>query len=142
MKIQKDKIASLLKEYSFIIAAYQFGSTVHNKEGPLSDLDIALLLDEERIPSKREILTMELLLSYKLEKLFHISAVDVITLNHQKLIFQHTVLRTGLLIYETEPRLRIQFAYKVIRSYLDFQPTLRFSQRFRMEGLLRRCGIR
>ena len=105
-------------------------------------MDIALLLDEERIPSKREILTMELLLSYKLEKLFHISAVDVITLNHQKLIFQHTVLRTGLLIYETEPRLRIQFAYKVIRSYLDFQPTLRFSQRFRMEGLLRRCGIR
>jgi len=49
-KIDPKEITPLFKAYPFIAAAYQFGSTVRGQEGPLSDLDIAILVDEERRP--------------------------------------------------------------------------------------------
>ncbi len=39
-------VAGVLRGYPFISAAYQFGSTVRGKAGSLSDLDIALVVDD------------------------------------------------------------------------------------------------
>jgi predicted nucleotidyltransferase len=48
------EIAPLLRGYPYIAAAYQFGSTVRGRAGPLSDLDIAILVDEKRAPAAVE----------------------------------------------------------------------------------------
>jgi len=63
-KIDPKEITPLFKAYPFIAAAYQFGSTVRGQEGPLSDLDIAILVDEERAPGDPDLLRLELLLAY------------------------------------------------------------------------------
>jgi predicted nucleotidyltransferase len=141
-KIDIEKITSFLKNYSFIVSAYQYGSTVRGQEGPLSDLDIAILINEEQAPSRVELLRTELLLSYELQKQLDIPKVDLITINHQRLTMQHAVLRTGKLIYDANPGYRIRFTQMVIQAYLDFQPTLRLIDRFHMKGRLRRCGVR
>lgn len=141
-KINKEEIARLFRPYSFIAAAYQFGSTVRDLEGPLSDLDIAILVDDERAPSAIDLLRIELLLAYELQKQLTISEVDLITLNRQRLPLQYTVLRTGRLIYEADPKYRMRFTQKVVQAYLDFQPTLKLIGQFHTRGRLRRCGIR
>jgi len=141
-KINIEKIDSLFKNCSFIVAAYQYGSTVRGQEGPLSDLDIAILIDEEQAPSGIELLRIELLLAYEIQKQFNIPKVDLITLNHQPLNMQHAVLRTGILIYDANPRSRIRFTQKIIQDYLDFQPTLELIDQFHTKGGLRGCGIR
>jgi predicted nucleotidyltransferase len=141
-KIDIEKIPPLFKAYSFIVAAYQYGSTVRGQEGPLSDLDIAILVDEGEAPSGIELLRIELLLAYEVQKQLGIPKVDLITLNHQPLTMQHAVLRTGMLLYDANPRYRIWFTQIVIRDYLDFQPTLKLIDQFHTKGRLRRCGIR
>ena len=141
-EITIEKIISLFRSYPFIAAAYQFGSTVRGQEGPLSDLDIAILVDEEQAPAGVELLRIELLLAYELQKQLDILEVDLITLNHQRLTMQHAVLRTGKLIYDANPKYRIRFSQRVIQAYLDFQPTLKFIDRFHTKGRLRRCGVR
>lgn len=79
-QINPEKLAPLLKAYPFIAAAYQFGSTVRGQEGPLSDLDIAILIDEAHAPSAVDLLRIELLLSYELQRRLSVPEVDLITL--------------------------------------------------------------
>ena len=141
-KINKEEIAPLFRAYPFITVVYQFGSTVRDLEGPLSDLDIAILVDDERAPSAIELLRIELLLAYELQKQLTISEVDIVNLNRQRLSLQYSVLRTGRLIYEVDPKYRIRFTQKVVQAYLDFQPTLKLIGQFHTRGRLRRCGIR
>lgn len=141
-KISEEEAALLFKAYPFIVAAYQFGSTARGQEGPLSDLDIAILVDDERAPSGLELLRIELVLAYEIQKQLTVSQVDLITLNHQRLPLQYAVLRTGKLIYEADPRYRIRFVQKVLQAYLDFKPTLELIGQFHTRGRLRRCGIR
>lgn len=141
-EIKTEEIDGILRVYPFIAAAYQFGSTIRGQAGPLSDLDIAIVVDEEHAPSPVNLLRLELLLAHELQRHLNVREVDLITLNHQRLFLQHTVLRTGRLIYEASPKYRIRFMQKVIQAYLDFQPTLQFMERFHTRGRLRRCGIR
>ncbi len=140
--ISKEEIAPLFRAYPFIAAAYQFGSTVRDLEGPLSDLDIAILVNDEQAPSTIDLLRIELLLAYELQKQLTVSEVDLIALNGQRIPLQYTVLRTGWLIYEADPKYRIRFTQRVVQDCLDFQPTLELIGRFHTRGRLRRCGIR
>lgn len=142
IKINREVIGDLFRSYPFIIAAYQFGSTIRGQESPLSDLDIAILVDEEKAPGRYELLKTELFLAHELQKRLGVSEVDLLTLNHQKPHLQYAVLRTGELIYDIGSSYRIRFAQRVVQAYLDFQPTLRFIDRFQTEGLLRSCGLR
>jgi len=140
--INEEEIVLLFKAYPFIVAAYQFGSTARGQESPLSDLDIAILVDDKRAPSALDLLRVELLLAYELQKQLSVSEVDLITLNRQRVPFQHAVLRTGRLIYDADPEYRIRFMQEVIQAYLDFKPTLELIGQFHTLGRLRRCGMR
>ena len=140
-KKQLKEIDPLMKAYPFIAAAYQFGSTIRGQEGPMSDVDIAILVDEEHAPSGIDLLRIELLLAYEIQKHLNIAEVDLSTLNHQRLTFQHTVLRTGQLIYEADPKYRIRFMQNVIQAYIDFRPTLELINQFHTRGRLRRSGV-
>jgi uncharacterized protein len=106
-KIASEELAPLLRAYPFIVAAYQFGSTVRGQEGPFSDVDIAILVNEGRAPSASELLHIELLLAYQLQRHLNVPEVDLLTLNQQRLTLQYAVLRTGRLIYDADPKYRI-----------------------------------
>jgi predicted nucleotidyltransferase len=140
-EIDIKEISVTFRPYPFIVAAYQFGSTIRGGEGPLSDLDIAILVRDEQTPLAVDLLRVELLLAYELQKQLHVQQVDLITLNRQRLPLQYAILRTGRLIFETDPKYRIRFVQKVIQDYLDFQPTLEVIGQFHTKGWLRRCGI-
>jgi len=142
IRISAEQVAPFFRAYPFIAAAYQYGSTVRDRESPLSDLDIAILVDEKKAPIGVRLLRIELLLAYEFQKELGLPEVDLITLNHQRLAMQHTVLRTGKLIYDANPKYRIRFTQMVIQSYLDFQPTLQLIDAFHTKGRLRRCRIR
>ncbi len=140
-EITTEEIGTVLNPYPFIVAAYQFGSTVRGQAGPLSDLDIAIVVDEQSAPPATDLLRLELLLSHELQRRLNAHEVDLITLNHQRISLQHAVLRTGRLIYDANATYRIRFVQKIIQAYLDFQPTLQFMARFHTLGRLRRSGI-
>ena len=133
------KLKDIFKDYPYIASAYLFGSQALGKIGPMSDVDIAILLKEDA-PKGRELIHKEDYLAYKIAKALGVKGVDLVDLNSQGLIFKHNVLRTGKLIYDADPRLRVSFEMRVITEFCDFEPTLRFIEKYHLKGRLRRCA--
>jgi predicted nucleotidyltransferase len=133
------KLKDIFKDYPYIASAYLFGSQALGKIGPMSDVDIAILLKEDA-PKGRELIHEEDYLAYKIAKALGVKEVDLVDLNSQGLIFKHNVLRTGKLIYDADPRLRVSFEMRVITEFCDFEPTLRFIEKYHLKGRLRRCA--
>lgn len=134
-----EKLQDIFKVYPYIASAYLFGSQVSGRTGPMSDMDIAILLTEDA-PKGIKLIHEEDYLSYKVAKALDVKEVDLIDLNSQGLIFQHNVLRDGKLIYDADSALRIKFEIRVISNFCDFEPTLRFIEKFHLQGRLRRCA--
>ena len=128
----------IFNRYPYIVAAYLFGSCAQDKEGPMSDIDIALLL-KKPLPEGRKLIHEIDYLAYLLSKTFG-REVDVVILNHQGLVFQHNVLKTSRLIYDAAPDIRIRFETGVITRYCDFEPTLRFMDKYYPDGYRRRLA--
>ena len=133
------KLKCILEKYPYIAAAYLFGSQAKGTVWQMSDVDIAILVND-KAPTGRELLHDESYLSYQLSKIFGGKEVDLVNLKSQGLIFQHTVLRTGRVIYDSDKDYRIRFETRVICNYCDFEPTLRFMDKFYLQGRLRRLA--
>jgi len=134
-----EKLKEIFKSYPYIVAAYIFGSQLSGKITPMSDVDIAILLKEEIAPKSKELIHEEDYLAYKIAKALEVKEVDLISLNKQGLIFQHNVLKSGKLIYDAQPELRIKFEMRTISNFCDFEPTLRFMEKFNLQGRIMRC---
>ena len=132
-------LKDIFQEYPYIASAYLFGSQASGKIGPMSDVDIAILL-KDNAPVGRELVHEEDYLAYRISKALCVREVDLIDLNRQGLIFRHNVLRTGRLIYDADPALRIRFEMQVITNFCDFEPTLRFMEKFHHQGRIRRLA--
>lgn len=133
------KIVKIFKDYSCIASAYLFGSHAAGKICPMSDVDIGILL-KDNLSGGRELMKKMDYLAYRIEDAIREGEVDLIILNTQGLIFQHNVLRTGRLIYEADHAFRIGFEMKVISKFCDFEPTLRFMDKYHFEGYKRRLA--
>lgn len=138
MNLDLEKLDAVFRNYSFIASAYLFGSQATGKTGPMSDVDIAILLKEPR-PKGRELMHQMNNLSFRIEEIFK-KEVDVIEMNSQGLIFQHNVLRSGNLIYDADPLFRANYVSRLISSYCDFEPTIRFIKKFHLQGIKNRVA--
>ncbi len=121
-----------------IAFAYLFGSQAQGREGPLSDIDIAVYLEKpEQVKSGTFGYRAELsqILERRLGK-----RVDVVILNHATLLLSFQVLKNGRLIFCRSEKLRFLFHYRVQREYLDIQP-LREVQNFYLQRRMREGNL-
>lgn len=124
--INLEDIRRFLSTQPDVIAAYLFGSVARGKAGPRSDIDIAVLLEEDLEPFER--FERRLRLMADLEALCR-SEVDVVVLNDAPLVLQNQVLRHGRLIYERDRQARIAFEVKSRKMYHDWKPWMEFYHR-------------
>ena len=103
-----------------VILAYLFGSQAGGAAGPLSDVDIAVLLGPE-VPRERWG-DVQIDLIGDLTSLFHRNDVDVVTLNRATPLLAWEVVRCGQRIYEPDPGVRVDFETAAFRRYVDTKP--------------------
>jgi predicted nucleotidyltransferase len=139
LMIDTKKLKNIFEDYPYIVSAYLFGSQALGKTKPMSDVDIAILL-RDNAPKGRKLIHEEDYLAYRITKAIQAKEVDLIELNRQGLIFVHNVLKTGKLIYDADPDFRIKFVSKVISDYCDFEPTLRFMNKYYFNGYMMRLA--
>jgi len=137
--LNMEKLKNIFKDYPYIAAAYLFGSQATGKRGPMSDVDIAILL-RDNAPEGRKLMHEMDYLSYKIEDALQVKEVDLVELNRQRLIFVHNAMKTGKLIYDADPDFRVRFVAKIISNYCDFEPTLKFMNNYYFEGYKRRLA--
>ena len=127
-----EKVSGFFGQYPEVKVAYVFGSQAKGTASKLSDVDIAVLLDEKLDSSRR--FEMQLRLISDLTRLLSRDDVDVAVLNDASLVLAHQVLKYGQLIHCADEQARFRFTYETYRDYLDTE----YLRRIQWEYLRRR----
>ncbi len=127
LEVLVDRLRAFCAGQGDIVAAYLFGSQVTGTAGPLSDVDVALLLarysDESwGIASAGRADARLAELSSRLPVALGVPRVDVVILNTAPPALAFGAVRDGLVAAGAEDPARIRFEVGVLQRYLDHLP--------------------
>jgi predicted nucleotidyltransferase len=106
---------------------YAFGSRVMNREGPMSDYDIAVLFERAPSPDDRYDL------AHRVSQVVGGAPVDLVVLNKAPPELAYGIVATGRVIYERTPGIRVEFETRTLSRYFDYLPVLREQKRLLLE---------
>jgi predicted nucleotidyltransferase len=106
-----------------VLLAYLFGSVVSGRSNPMSDVDLAVLV--QRQPDPRSLLERQLSLSLGVAQ-YAGREVDLVLLNQASPLMRYEVTRHGRVLYERRPAERIAFEVRARQRYFDLKPMLEF----------------
>ncbi|MGQ9549973.1 MAG: type VII toxin-antitoxin system MntA family adenylyltransferase antitoxin [Roseiflexus sp.] len=108
---------------------YLFGSQVIGATGPLSDIDLAVLLARE---------ASAIHVFAQLEHLFSLAldgqAVDIVILNQAPIELAYAVMAQGKIIYQRSLAERVEYEAEVMSRYGDYLPFLRAQRQDIVKG--------
>lgn len=105
-----------------VVAAYVFGSHAEGRAHSESDVDIAVLLQEN---DDVDLFDRRLRLMSEVED-FATSEVDLVVLNTAPPLLQHQILKHGRLIFERDRTARVEFTVRAMQRYADLQPMFEY----------------
>ncbi|MDP2918479.1 MAG: nucleotidyltransferase domain-containing protein [bacterium] len=122
MKIDAKKLKKIFSSEPTVKLAYFFGSRAKGEEGPLSDYDFAVYLEEK---DAVKIFNTRVMLMAKLSKHFKTDAVDLVVLNNSESPeLNYDVIEEGILLYEKSPY-KLLVEPKILNEYFDFYSMLK-----------------
>jgi len=116
----KEAVHGVIAKHPNIILAYLFGSQVHEYIGPMSDVDIAVLLNNA---DEKDALQSDLRIS--IASIVDQDRVDVVFLNRANVELAYAIILDGELIYERDAYTRVEYEAKIMSLYCDYLPVLR-----------------
>lgn len=118
----RDRLRSCLAQMSpSVVAAYLFGSAARGETTPLSDVDIAIYLDEPRRESR---VAAYLGLRRQLALALGNGPVDLVLLNDAPPALAGRII-AGALLYSADEQQRIRLETATLSRYQDLRPVLR-----------------
>ncbi len=110
-----------------VVAAWLFGSVARGEAGARSDVDVALLTEQQRA---KTFAALPLSLEADLAELLG-RPVDVVLMRAAPLDLVHRIMRDGVLLFDRDPSIRIAFEVDARNRYFDMVPVWR---RYRAAG--------
>ncbi len=110
-------IRRILEKDPRIVLGYMFGSVTKGESGPLSDIDVGVLLTTGFDRRKAHGDLMD-----SLCRTLRTDHVDLILMNDSPIPLTYRIIRDGKLIHCTDERARERFESATILRYLDFKP--------------------
>lgn len=117
---RRRELAELFERQPDVVAAYLFGSQARGDPGPLSDVDLAVWLDDNPEPGRR--LRRQLALSAQAASLLGTDEVELVVLNGAPPLLAQRVIRDGELLAERSTMTRVRLETEAIIRYLDTIP--------------------
>ncbi len=116
-----EKVIPIFAKYPEIKLAYFFGSRAEKREGPKSDYDFAVYLEEK---DRKKMFDIKSLLMDDLSRALETDKVDIVVLNTaESPEIKYRIIKDGKLIYEKEPY-RILVEPRILQTYFDFHQML------------------
>ena len=101
-----------------VTLAYVFGSVARGTEGPLSDVDIAVLFDRN-VPVELQ-LGQEFSLANAIGQALQKDRLEIVNLNRvQSPVLKHRAIFFGRPIFATDNHMRVRFEKQVLEAYED-----------------------
>lgn len=116
MALMKKTLITFFRAKEGIVAVYLFGSQAKQKGHGGSDVDIAVLYEEDKVPDFRNQLELRDTLSGILKK-----EVDLVFLNRANPILKHQILKYGALLLNHHPSLVNRFFVRTLMEYDDIR---------------------
>jgi len=104
-----------------VVLAYIYGSVAVEKATSSSDIDLALVVEEDAISSDVR-LKFELQIEEEIARKCEIGNADVRVINDAPLIIKGEVVTTGRLIFCRNEEARVAFETQTRMAYFDFLP--------------------
>ena len=115
---KKEKVREFLNKQKHVKLAYLFGSVAEGKEGKLSDVDIAVFLDESL--SKKERFDLQLKLISGLTGILKTDRIDLIIMNDAPLLLKYNIIKHGKILKDNiETRVKVES--RILSDYLDMK---------------------
>lgn len=127
-----DKIIKIAKKHNFIQAVYLFGSRARGEEQENSDIDIAVLLENDHQEKSGEI---KIKLYEELIKK-GLDNIDLVILNQASALLKYEVVKENYLLYKKDNFDAASYQSLAIRKYLDFEYYLKQNQQKFKERIL------
>jgi len=115
------KFIAMMEKDPDILLAYLFGSHARNEAGPLSDIDLAVLL---KPAASKELFAKKLRMLKELTTLFAGIDIDLVILNEAPLVLKFNILKDSKPLYICDNNLHDELILRAITEYLDFKPVL------------------
>lgn len=113
-----ERLRCLLAGAPGVLVAYLYGSHARGRAGPLSDVDVALLLDSDDEERRLE-------LTAAIAHAVAPARADVVVLNNAPLALSYRVLRDGTILASRDDQARVQHWVRTVDRYLDMAPARR-----------------
>ncbi|MBM7622963.1 type VII toxin-antitoxin system MntA family adenylyltransferase antitoxin [Sporohalobacter salinus] len=110
-----EELIDYFREDDRIMTVYLFGSYGTEYETKLSDIDLAILFNDDSI-SMMEEMGIAAEIEFKLD----FDEVDLVNLNKASVILQHEIISKGVKIFEREELYTAEFVEKTLKYYFDF----------------------
>ncbi len=118
----REALRTFGKAHPEIAAIYLFGSVAEGHAGPLSDLDVGVLLAEPA--ARSSLMDRRLALIADVSHACRRPDVDVVILNEAPPLLAYEVVGRGTLLFERDRDQRVAFEARAAGQYLDFAPFL------------------
>lgn len=116
----KDELSTILTHLEGVCLLYLFGSQVDGMLGPMSDFDLAVLVD--RAAAGRRV---QARLAHELARALQTDRVDLVLLNRASIELAYAIIAQGQVLYERDVATRVEYEATVLSRYSDFLPVLR-----------------
>ena len=120
------------KNHKNINLAYLFGSYAKGRITPLSDVDVAVLLNDKSDP--KVYFDIQLDLSGRLSSYLK-KEVEVVILNRADPRLSYQVIKYGEIVFEKNPNLKANFERKALNIYFDLKPMFDFYEKELLERI-------
>lgn len=114
---QYNKLVDFLSKQEHVRLAYLFGSVAKGKAGKLSDVDIAVLLDESLNKKQRFDLQLELISD--ISELLKTDKIDLVVINEVSLSLKFEIIKANYPLFVRDRMEKIDFEQMVMSRYLD-----------------------
>jgi len=125
----KDTLSGLAVRLKGVQLAYCFGSQVEGSLGPLSDLDVAVLLDPT-VDGRR----MQAEVAHEVSQALQMNRVDVVLLHRAPIELAYAIIAHGEVLYQRDVATRVEYEADVLSRYGDYLPVLRGQRADILEG--------
>lgn len=122
-----ETLAPIFESTPNVVVAYLFGSHARGQAGPLSDVDLAVLLSGQ--PDEHACFEARLDIAGRVMTGLQRNDVDVAILNQSPLALRYRVIRDGQIVFCRNHTARIAFTAQTLMAYLDYQPALKVFER-------------
>lgn len=117
MNLKIAKVKAFIEEQESVRVAYLFGSYAKCKAGPLSDFDIAVLL--ERHLDKQESFNLKLKLINGISSILKTDKLDIVVMNNAPLLLNYNIIREGRVLNSKNELERVMFETHILSQHLD-----------------------